>query len=405
MSKIELRGVIVPSEYDASWAEGYIQKGIIIPESRFRALLASASKQEPLTVYVNSPGGSVFSAGEMVNAVREWKAETKQPVTVTLGALTASAASAFAIMVADEIKVHANAKMMFHGAWTMSMGGKEMHEDTAELLDKINGDIKSRLVSKYGMNPETVTEWFAEGREGWLDAQDLVSSKLASEIIEDPSDVIEFSTDALGEIENRGLGIAAFLETNTQAEASDDGGQADETEQPSGGDVDAPSASDEPDEGEPSPVEETAADAASESEPEPTADTEPEPVSDQRTDLAQIDPQAIEAARLEGFTQAQEQSGEIILTLRAKLVAEQETARKLQSERDQLRSANDKAVDSLKKANDHIQRLLSGGLSFSVSIEDWGQALSACGGNYEEARRKYPDAYRSQREQDKNSRK
>ena len=111
MSRINLRGVIVPSEYDASWAAGYIEKGIIIPESRFRAMLSAATKSEPLEVYVNSPGGSVFSAGEMVNAVREWKAETKQPVNVILGALTASAASAFAIMVADTIRAHANAKM------------------------------------------------------------------------------------------------------------------------------------------------------------------------------------------------------------------------------------------------------------------------------------------------------
>jgi len=211
MSRINLRGVIVPSEYDATWAQPYIDKGIIMPESRFRSLLGAAPKTEPLTVYVNSPGGSVFSAGEMVNAVREWKAETKQPVIVILGALTASAASAFSIMVADSIKAHANAKMMFHGAWTMSVGGKELHADTAELLEKINGDIKARLVGKYGLPPEMVSEWFAEGREGWLSAQELVDAKLASEIIADPSDVIEFPADALGEIEGRGLGIAAVL--------------------------------------------------------------------------------------------------------------------------------------------------------------------------------------------------
>lgn len=220
MSRIDLRGVIVPSEYDANWAEGYIGKGIIIPESRFRANLAAASKSEPLTVYVNSPGGSVFSAGEMVNAVREWKAETKQPVNVVLGALTASAASAFAIMVADKISAHANAKMMFHGAWTVSVGGKEMHQDTAELLGKINADIKARLVSKYGMDPETVTQWFAEGREGWLSAKELVSSKLATDIIEDPSDAIEFTADAVKAIDERGLGIAAFLTTQAKQEST-----------------------------------------------------------------------------------------------------------------------------------------------------------------------------------------
>jgi hypothetical protein len=117
--------------------------------------------------------------------------------------------------------------MMFHGAWTMSIGGKEMHQDTATLLDKINGDIKARLVSKYGMAPETVTQWFAEGREGWLSAQELVDAKLATEIIADPSDVIDFPADALGEIEGRGIGIAAFLNTQTKQEKADVCGKTD----------------------------------------------------------------------------------------------------------------------------------------------------------------------------------
>lgn len=256
MSRINLRGVIVPSEYDASWAQSYIDKGIIIPESRFRAMLDEALKSEPLTVYVNSPGGSVFSAGEMVNAVREWKAENRQPVTVILGALTASAASAFSIMVADTIKAHANTKMMFHGAWTMSIGGKEMHQDTADLLDKINGDIKARLVSKYGMDPELVSEWFKEGREGWLSAQELVDAKLASEIIADASDVIEFPSDALGEIEARGLGIAAFLEAQTQQEGSNASGESNNDAATGGGDtgVDAGGVDGVDDAGEPEPV-------------------------------------------------------------------------------------------------------------------------------------------------------
>jgi len=238
MSRLELRGVIVPSEYDSEWAQKYIDRGIIIPESRFRANLNGMPKSEPLTIYVNSPGGSVFSAGEMVNAVREWKAETKQPVTVILGALTASAASAFTIMVADTIKAHANAKMMFHGAWTVSIGGKEMHADTAELLGKINDDIKARLVSKYGMSPEVVSEWFAEGREGWLTASELADAKMVSEIIQDPSDVIEYDAESMAEIEGNGLGIAALLETNTEGESTDDDGTTNDEPATGSGDSD-----------------------------------------------------------------------------------------------------------------------------------------------------------------------
>jgi hypothetical protein len=69
-----------------------------------------------------------------------------------------------------------------------------------------------------------VSEWFAEGREGWLSAQELVDSKLASEIIADPSDELQFLREEMEEIESRGIGIAALLTTNTgDAHASSTG--------------------------------------------------------------------------------------------------------------------------------------------------------------------------------------
>jgi len=219
MNRIELRGVIVPSEYGTSeYMQKYITAGIITPEITFRKALDAAPVDAPLDVYVNSPGGSVFAANEMINAVRDWKAQTKQEVIVTIGAMAASAASAFAIMASDKIRAHKNAKMMFHGAWTMILGGKEMHEDTADLLGKINADIKGRLVSKYGMKKETVDEWFAEGREGWLSAEEMSASGISSETIEDGSDVIQFTPEAVAEIEQGGLGIAAFLKTQVNEE-------------------------------------------------------------------------------------------------------------------------------------------------------------------------------------------
>ena len=370
MSRINLRGVIVPSEYDASWAAPYIDKGIIMPESRFRSMLAVAAKNEPLTVYVNSPGGSVFSAGEMVNAVREWKAETKQPVEVILGALTASAASAFAIMAADKIRAHSNAKMMFHGAWTVSVGGKELHQDTAALLEKINGDIKARLVGKYGMAPETVTEWFAEGREGWLSAQELVDAKLASEIIADPSDIIEMTPEAMGEIEGRGLGIAAFansiqVDQSNEQEAKDDAGNADAD----------------------------AGDGASNSDLES--------VKADGADKADGKPAGYDAGYATGCADEAAKCADAIATARAEAEQHDANARKLQGEKDKARAEVEKLKadqtaqveahktelakiqsehaamladmqEKLATAQTKCERLVSGGMTFSPESADKG---------------------------------
>jgi ATP-dependent protease ClpP protease subunit len=379
MSRIDLRGVIVPSEYDASWAEGYISKGIIIPESRFRASLAAASKAEPLTVYVNSPGGSVFSAGEMVNAVREWKAETKQPVNVVLGALTASAASAFAIMVADKISAHSNAKMMFHGAWTMSIGGKEMHQDTATLLDKINGDIKARLVSKYGMAPETVTQWFAEGREGWLSAQELVDAKLASSIIGDPSDVIEFAADALGEIESRGLGIAAFLTTQTKQESTDVRATADANAATGGGDTGSSAGGD------------TSAVHAGEPKPDTTSADYQAGLAAGRLEQSGADAEAIGKAdeQCRKLQSDRDKARAEAEKLTAELTGTKAAGAKALADATEAHAAHSKKIDAehaavvadmsakLATAQQKCERLVSGGMTFSPEKADKGLRTSA----------------------------
>ena len=216
MSKIELRGVIVPSDYDTEWAQTYIERGMITPESYFRRQLDQAAKDEPLEIHVNSPGGSVFAGNEMINAAQQWKTETGQPITATVGAMAASMASGFVVAVPDSVKAHSNAKMMFHGAYMLTVGGSEAHADGAALLEKINADVKTRLVSKYNLEPETVSEWFAEGREGWLSAEDMKAAGIASEIIGDPAESIQFPTEAINDFEQRGLGIAALIKATTE---------------------------------------------------------------------------------------------------------------------------------------------------------------------------------------------
>jgi ClpP class serine protease len=85
--------VIVPSNYDVEWAKDYITRGIIAPESYIRRAIDNYDKSKPMEVYINSPGGSVFSAYEIINALSAWQAETKQPINITVGAMAASAAA------------------------------------------------------------------------------------------------------------------------------------------------------------------------------------------------------------------------------------------------------------------------------------------------------------------------
>lgn len=212
MNKINIRGVIVPSSYDAEWANAYIEKGQFIPESRVRSQIAAAEKDKPLDIYVNSPGGSVFAGNEIINNINGWAAETGQEVNITVGALAASMAAAMLVCTSAKVRAHKNAKLMFHGAWGVAIGGEEGLKDQSELLGKMTADMKSALLAKSNLEPEKVDEWFKEGRQGWLTAQEAKDAGIISEIIEDDAEVLKLSKSALNAMQERGLMIAAALD-------------------------------------------------------------------------------------------------------------------------------------------------------------------------------------------------
>lgn len=236
MSRIDIRGVIVPSNYDSEWAQKYIEKGVITPESRFRTALAAAPVNEPLHIYINSPGGSVFAGNEMINAINAWAAQHKQPVEITIGAMAASMAAAMLVQVRSvKVSAHNNSKIMFHGAWTETVGGEGAHRDEADLLAKINADLKTALVARFNLSPEKVDGWFAEGRMGWLDAKEAKLIGLVKEIVDADDAPQKIERGAFAMLTERGMKIAAALEPEmvedetTEAKANE-GGDKDQGE-------------------------------------------------------------------------------------------------------------------------------------------------------------------------------
>jgi ATP-dependent Clp protease protease subunit len=189
-------------------------------------MLARADKKAPLEIYINSPGGSVFAGNEMINAVNAWAKETGQSIDITVGAMAASMAAAMTVnMNAAKVRVHKNSKLMFHGAWTMTEGGADAHKDEAGLLEKINNDIKTTLVSRYKLEPERVDSWFAEGRAGWLSAQEAKEVGIAAEIVdaEDKPQKINKTVSAM--LSDRGLKIAAILEPEIVEDTESENGK------------------------------------------------------------------------------------------------------------------------------------------------------------------------------------
>jgi ATP-dependent protease ClpP protease subunit len=371
--RIEIRGVIVPSNWDTSWAKEYIEKGIIAPESAVRRAIAGAPVDGPLQVYINSPGGSVFSAYEIINTLAAWRANNGQPVEITIGAMAASAASAIAILSGAKLNVHRNSKLMFHGAWSETVGGAEAHGDTATLLEQINTDIKTALVSRYGVPAETVDEWFAEGRQGWLTAQDAIKYKMAESIVDADDEEIDYPETDISQIQDHGLAIAAMLPK--MEDTPDDGGKPD-----------------------------VSADAGTgNAEPDAKPDDEPQPAAQEPAPARDVDAEVAQRVEIEIGARLAEHVA-VVEDLKAKLTSTEKARAHEQGLKDKANADGAKAkqdfecrlaemTEALKQANARVAKLTLGSLSFSPAIETWAEAMAACGGDYAKARKQYPDAY------------
>ena len=368
MSRINLTGTIVPSYYDTDGMREYIEKGLIIPESAFKRMLDQASTEEPLEIYVNSPGGSVFSGYEMKNMVTRWQMDTGQKVQVTVGAMAASAASTFLVTLGAPAQAHANAKFMFHGASTIEWGGKEVFEDTAKLLGSINAEVMERLTGKHGIAPETVREWFAEGRMGWLTAEEAKGYGIVGEIVEETAEALRFSDLETEQLGQNGLAVAALMDS-----ASEGGEEGDPEDEPE---------SEEPEPEEPEPEEPETDEPEAES-----ADDEPE--GDMPTPEQQEN--AIEQIRAEAVAAAVE-------PLNQEIARQEKALDKLNSALDRKQETIDNINAELKAANMRLNKVSPtrgaasqpGGADGEIG---WKDALAKCEGDYVKARKEYPKTF------------
>ena len=102
----------------------------------FLADLGALPADAPLELRLNSPGGSVFDAVAIYNALKRHEGT----VTVTIDGIAASAASYIA-MAGDTVVMPENAFLMIHDPSGMVMGNAGDMRSMAEALDKIAGSL------------------------------------------------------------------------------------------------------------------------------------------------------------------------------------------------------------------------------------------------------------------------
>ena len=165
---IWLYDVIAQDDEDAMWGGG------VSPRQFIAALDATTG---PVTIRVNSPGGSVFGAQAMIAAMRA----CEHPITVQIDSLAASAASVIAC-AASHVKMSPGSMMMIHKAWGAVMGNEDELRATADLLQKIDGQIAASYAGKAGGDADEYLTLMAA--ETWFTADEALAAGLADEVIE-----------------------------------------------------------------------------------------------------------------------------------------------------------------------------------------------------------------------------
>jgi ATP-dependent protease ClpP protease subunit len=156
--------------YDEIGAYGVSAKG-------FLAELGALPEGTPVDLRLNSPGGSVFDAVAIHNALKRHEGT----VTVWIDGIAASAASYIA-MAGDEIVMPENAFLMIHDPAGLVMGTAEDMRAMAEALDKVKGSLVSRLRRAAPAGRRKRSALMAA--ETWFDAADALGAGFADRLIE-----------------------------------------------------------------------------------------------------------------------------------------------------------------------------------------------------------------------------
>lgn len=131
---------------------------------------------DALTLEINSPGGSVFDALAIYNALRS----SGKDITVKIMGIAASAAS-FIAMAGKKIVMPENAFMMVHNPMNGVFGNASDMREMADALDKVGNSLVGIYVARTGQSDAQIRELLA--KDSYLSAKECKDLGFADEVV------------------------------------------------------------------------------------------------------------------------------------------------------------------------------------------------------------------------------
>jgi len=128
---------------------------------------------------INSPGGDVFAARAMSQAIKEHPSK----IIAHVDGVAASAAT-FPVIAADESVISNGGMFMIHNAWTIGAGNASDFIELADLLEKTDQSILNDYVAKTNKTADEIKAMM--DAETYLYGQEAVDAGFVGAIAEAP---------------------------------------------------------------------------------------------------------------------------------------------------------------------------------------------------------------------------
>jgi ATP-dependent Clp protease, protease subunit len=141
------------------------------------------------TLRVNCPGGDVFGAEAMAQALREHPGHVRAIVE----GLAASAATSITC-ACDEVLITPSSQFMVHEAWTLALGNKRDMRAVADLLEQVDDGLVAEYVRRTGKTEAEVRAWIEA--ETWFSAQAAVDARFCDSVLDSKAAGTKAATSA-----------------------------------------------------------------------------------------------------------------------------------------------------------------------------------------------------------------
>ena len=136
----------------------------------FKKELDDIGNVQKINLYINSPGGDVFTASTMISMLQR-KKDAGTHIDAYVDGLSASAAS-FVMMVADNLYLYKNSTVMVHKPMSWAVGNAIDMQKTIDALNKIEENVMLPMyMNKSKVSEDEIRSLIND--ETWLSASDM----------------------------------------------------------------------------------------------------------------------------------------------------------------------------------------------------------------------------------------